>query len=210
MADSVEKLDRTTGGTFRPANSVNESPARWIFDRIFPSNVSLVQAPLAMNFSLGVFQQNRPIAKEKAFWLGGSEVLARWYDVVMNKTWAFFVSSVWIFVGLSAYRVILHILQAEQIIGSYAAGYDYRILIAPFFLLGFELFLWFKMFRYAAHPSRIFAGIIGAYILLMIVFVNLVVADMNDIEIESFMLLLYAYTGIGHFFYALFGRETRY
>ena len=130
--------------------------------------------------------------------------------VVMTKTWLLFVSSIWTFIGLSAYRVVLHVLQAEQIIGSYPAGYDYRILIAPFFLLGFELFLWFKMFRYAAHPSRMFAGIIGAYILLMIVFVNLVVADMNDTEADGSLLLLYAYAGIGHLFYALFGRENRY
>lgn len=130
--------------------------------------------------------------------------------MMMTRTWLLFVSSVWLFVGLSAYRVVQHVLYAEQIIGSYAAGYDYRLLIAPFFLLGFELFLWFKMFRYAAHPSRLFAGVVGAYILLMIVFVNLVVADLNDDQVNGLILLLYAYAGTGHLFYAVFGREVRY
>lgn len=122
----------------------------------------------------------------------------------------FFVSSIWLFVGLSSCRAVLHVLGAEQIIGSYPAGYDYRLLIAPFFLLGFELFLWFKMFRYAAHPSRLFAGVVGAYILLMIVFVNLIVADMNDTEINGFVLFLYAYAGLGHLLYSVFGKEVRY
>lgn len=129
---------------------------------------------------------------------------------IKSRLWVFFVSSVWLFIGLSAYRVVLHILHAEQIIGSYPAGYDYRLLIAPFFLLGFELFLWFRMFRYAAHPSRLFAGLVGAYILLMIVFVNLVIADMNDSEVNGLLLSLYAYAGMGHLLYAMGGKEIRF
>ena len=121
-----------------------------------------------------------------------------------------FVSSVWVFMGLCAYKIALHVLYANQVIGSYAAGYDYRVLVAPFFLFGLELFLWLKMFRYAVHPARMFAGVVGAYIMLMVVFVNVVVADMTGNDVSGVHLLLYAYAGMGHLVYALLGAERGY
>lgn len=101
----------------------------------------------------------------------------------------------------------MHVLYANQIFGAYPGGYDFKVFIAPFFLIGLELFLWFKMFRYAVHPARIFAGVVGLYILLMIVFVNAVVSDLYDRDINDFVLYLYAYTGFGHMAYALLGKE---
>jgi hypothetical protein len=64
------------------------------------------------------------------------------------------------------------------------------------------------MFRWSRHPSRIFAGIIGAYIWLMVIFVNVVVANLYDRDISIGMLWLYAYTGGGHLAYAFFWERT--
>lgn len=123
--------------------------------------------------------------------------------------WIMFITSIWVFIGLCGYKIVLHILNANQIIGAYPGGYDFKVFIAPFFLIGLELFLWFKMFRYPTHPARIFAGVVGLYILLMIVFVNVVVSDMYDHNVNNFVLFIYTYTGFGHAAYALFGKEGK-
>ena len=121
--------------------------------------------------------------------------------------WPVFATAVWVFIGLNAYKIVVHIAHANQIIGAYPAGYDYKVLLAPFFLLGLELFLWLRMFRYAVHPARLFAGVVGAYVLFMVVVVNIIVADMNDTEMSGWLLFLYAYVAVGHLTYALFGDE---
>lgn len=124
--------------------------------------------------------------------------------------WIMFVTSVWIFIGLCGYKIVIHVLYANQIIGAYPAGYNFKVLLAPIPLIGVELFLWFKMFRFPTHPARMFAGVIGLYILLMVVFVNIVVEDLYDRDINNIVLLIYGYAGLGHIAYALFGKEGRY
>ena len=124
--------------------------------------------------------------------------------------WVMFVTSVWAFIGLSGYKIVVHVLYANQIIGAYPAGYDFKVFIAPFFLIGLELFLWFKMFRYPAHPARMFAGVIGLYIWLMVIFVNLVVSDLYERDVNYIVLLIYGYAGLGHLAYAVFGKEGHY
>lgn len=124
--------------------------------------------------------------------------------------WLFFVSAVWLFIALNGYKVIEHLLHADSIIGGYPAGYDMRVMLAPFFLFFFELFLWFRHFRWRRHPARLFAGIIGIYICLMVVFVSLVVADLYGRDVPAVLLWLYAYSGAGHLTYAVFGRDHHF
>ena len=130
--------------------------------------------------------------------------------VTARSLWIIFISSIWIFIGLCAYKIVLHILYASQIIGAYPGGYDFKVFVAPFFLIVMEIFLWFKMFRYCKHPARIFAGVVGLYIWLMVVLVNVIVTDLYDYEVNNYVLLLYAYAGFGHVAYALFGKERVY
>lgn len=118
-----------------------------------------------------------------------------------------FITSVWLFVALSGYAVIVRIMTAENILGAYPGGYDLRVLLAPFLLLSAELFLRFRFFRRPRPPARIFAGFVGVYILLMIVFVNLVVSDLYDREASALRLWLYAYAGGGHLAFAFLGKE---
>jgi hypothetical protein len=118
-----------------------------------------------------------------------------------------FVSAIWLFLALNGYRVIAHVMEADSIMGAYPGGYGARVFIAPLFLLLFELFLWFRLFRWSRHPARLFAGIIGAYIWLMVIFVNLVTADLYGRELSPALWWLYAYAGAGHVLFALFGRE---
>ncbi len=66
------------------------------------------------------------------------------------------------------------------------------------------------MFRYPAHPARMFAGVIGLYIWLMVIFVNLVVSDLYDRNVNYIVLLIYGYAGLGHLAYAVFGKEGHY
>jgi hypothetical protein len=73
-----------------------------------------------------------------------------------------------------------------------------------------SLFLWFRLFRHEHEPARVFAGIMGAYILLMIIFVNLIVANLNEREIPVVVVWLYVYAGMGHLAYAFFGRQRHY
>ena len=80
----------------------------------------------------------------------------------------------------------------------------------PFFLIAGELFLWFRMFRQARHPARIFAGLVGGYIFLMVVLVNALVAEIYDRTLPATQLWLYAFSGFGHCVYAFFGRERHY
>ena len=58
----------------------------------------------------------------------------------------------------------MHHLYGNQIIGAYPAGNDFKVFVAPYFLMGLELFLCFKVFRYHAHPVRMFAGVVGLYL----------------------------------------------
>lgn len=126
-----------------------------------------------------------------------------------GSIWIYFVTSVWLFIGLSGYRIISHVLYANQIIGNYPGGYDFKVFIAPFFLLGLEYFLWLKMFRYPVHPARMFAALIGLYIFFMVIIVNAIVADLYDKDINNFVLVLYGYAALGHISFALFGRERQ-
>ena len=130
--------------------------------------------------------------------------------MMAKALWILFVTSIWIVIGLCSYKMIIYVLSAKQIIDSYPGGYGIKVFVGPFFLFGGELFLWLKMFRYSVHPSRIFAGLVGLYILLMIVFVNAVVADLYDRDVNIFLLILYSYAGLGHIAYALFGKERHY
>ena len=110
-------------------------------------------------------------------------------------------------IGVEAYQVVVHVIQSQEILDAYPGGYDIKVLIAPFMLLVAELFLWFKLFRWPCHPARIFAGLLGLYIWLMVIIVNLLVADLYDRELPDLILWLYAYAGTGHLLFALFGRE---
>lgn len=121
-----------------------------------------------------------------------------------------FVISVWLTVALSAYRIIIHLMNVDGIMDAYPGGYRFRVFIAPFMLLGFELFFWFRFYRHSRPPSRIFAGMMGGYILLMIVLVNTLVAEVYDRALPATMLWLYTIAGIGHLVFAFFGREGRY
>ena len=123
--------------------------------------------------------------------------------------WIWFVTSVWTLIGLCAYKIVQHVLYANQVLGAYPAGYSMKVLIGPMFLLGVELYLWFKMFRYPIHPARMFAAVIGLYILLMVVVVNLAVADLYDRDINNTTLLIYGFAGLGPIMYALFGKQGR-
>lgn len=124
--------------------------------------------------------------------------------------WLLFVTSVWLFICLNGYDVIIHTLNARKIVDAYPGGYGIRVFIAPFFLIAGELFLWFKMFRPARHPARIFAGLVGGYIFLMVLLVNGLVAEVYDRTLPATLLWLYALSGTGHLSYAFFGRERHY
>lgn len=113
----------------------------------------------------------------------------------------------WLFVALNGFKVVEHIRTADQIISAYPGGFDMKILIAPFVLLIAELFLWFRFFRWQRHPAKLFAGIIGAYIWLMIIVVNSINADLYERDMPILLFCLYAYTGAGHLTYAFFGRD---
>jgi len=112
-------------------------------------------------------------------------------------------------IGISATRSIVHMMQADDILDAYPGGYGIRVLIAPLFLLVAELFLWFKLFRRARAPARIFAGIVGVYILLMIVLANGLAAELYGSTLSAMLLWLYAYSSIGHLAYAYFGHENK-
>ena len=120
--------------------------------------------------------------------------------------WVMFVSSVWIFIGLCGYEMVVHVLDAAMIVGAYPAGYNIKVLIAPFFLTGMELLLWFGLFRHARRPALVFAAVVGTYILLMIVLVNWIVADLYNRDVNGVVLLIYGYAGLGHLVYAVLGR----
>ncbi len=116
----------------------------------------------------------------------------------------------WTLIALSGYQIFIHISRAGDILAGYPGGYAMRVLIAPFLLLGFELFLWFWTFRRARPPARIFAGIVGAYILLMIVLVNALVAEVYGRTVPGAILGLYTLVGIGHLAFAFIGRQRSF
>ena len=124
--------------------------------------------------------------------------------------WLLFVTSVWLFVGLNGYEVIIHAMNAGKIVDAYPGGYGIRMFVAPFSLLAGELFLWFRMFRPARHPARMFAGLVGSYIFLMVILVNGLIAEVYDRALPATLLWLYALSGCGHLAYAFFGRDARY
>ena len=123
--------------------------------------------------------------------------------------WLLFVTSVWMLITLSTYRSIVHMMYVNDILGAYPGGFGYEVFLAPFLLLAAELFLWFKLFRRARSPGRVFAGIVGAYVLLMVVIVNAQVAEIYDRAMPAMLVWLYVYSSIGHLVYAYFGRECK-
>ena len=118
-----------------------------------------------------------------------------------------FFTSVWVVIIESGYQLVVHAIHSQEILDAYPGGYDIKVLIAPFVLFCAEIFLWFKMFRWPSHPARIFAGLIGLYIWLMIILVNVLTADLYDRELPSYFLWLYVYAGTGHLLFAIVGRE---
>ena len=119
----------------------------------------------------------------------------------------FFVTSVWLFIGLCAYKIIIHILGNNNILNSYPGGYGINVFIGPFLLITGEILLWFKIFRYFMHLSRMFAGFIGLYILIKILFVNIIVADIYNYSNSYIELITYGYAAVAHLAYSFFGKE---
>lgn len=128
---------------------------------------------------------------------------------IMKKIslWIMFVTSVWALIGLCGFRAVTQYFDATRIVDGYPGGYGIKVLLAPFILLGFELTLWLKLFRYNAHPARLFSGLMGINILI-IIFINLIVADLYDRNINYIELLILCYSSLGHLAYALFGKES--
>jgi len=119
-----------------------------------------------------------------------------------------FVTSVWTLLVLCALQISVHVIAAGDIASAYPGGYGIRVLIAPFALFALELFLWAWIFRHPRPPARLFAGLIGAYVLVMHVVVGLLVTDLYHRNINDLVLLGYLYAGMGHVSYALFGKQS--
>jgi len=134
---------------------------------------------------------------------------------VAMKLWNVFAVSVWALVALTVWDAIDNLRHAEMILSAPLAGRNFRYLLQPFVLLLFVLFVWFRFQVPKQEPGRIMAGIIGAYVLLFIVMVPLLVVDIttepaNNVGIHGFRggsvaTVLYISIGIVHLAYAFFG-----
>ena len=123
--------------------------------------------------------------------------------------WIFFVTSVWLFIVLlidACVDTFLHFKELNEVVaGRYHAG----VLFGPFIALGMELFFWRRFFRYPVDGARVFAALMGLFIFLKIILVELIVSDLLDKENDSLMMWLFVYAGSGHLFFALFGKDKR-
>lgn len=120
----------------------------------------------------------------------------------------FFATSVWVLLALCALQISVHVIAARDIASAYPGGYGIRVLLAPFVLFVLELFLWATLFRHSRSPARLFAGLVGGYVLLMNVVVSVVVMNLYHRDVNDLVLLGYLYAGIGHVSYAVFGRDS--
>ncbi|MGB5833104.1 MAG: hypothetical protein WBG92_14070 [Thiohalocapsa sp.] len=114
--------------------------------------------------------------------------------------------SVWLLIVLCAWQALRHIAMADQILSD-EGPFGLRTLLWPFVVLGLELILWLRWLRPRRAPGRLFAGLMGAYLLLGVVLVNLVFADMHDHDISAGLLWLYGLIGTAHLWYAIAGSE---
>ena len=121
--------------------------------------------------------------------------------------WFFFISSVWLFIGILIYACVNTVLHFKEVNEVVAGRYHAGVVFGPFVALGLEFFFWRKFFRYPVDGARVFAAFMGLFIFLKIIFVELVVSDLLDKENDS--LWLYVYAGLGHLFFSFFGKDRR-
>jgi hypothetical protein len=118
-----------------------------------------------------------------------------------------FVAGVWLLIGVSAWYAYLNAVDSTWVDRFFYAGYHTRVLLAPYIIGGAELFFWFRFFRHEDDGARVFAGLVGFYVLAQLLIMALnwnVTGPWHPLTVVAL-----AFIAGAHVAYALFGGRRR-
>jgi hypothetical protein len=118
-----------------------------------------------------------------------------------------FVIGVWLLVGVSAWSAYLNAMDSTWVDRFFYAGYHTRVLLAPYIIGGVELFFWFRFFRHEDDGARVFAGLVGFFVLAQLLVMTLnwsVTGPWHPLTMAALV-----YIACAHLAFALFGGRRR-
>lgn len=120
-----------------------------------------------------------------------------------------FVSSVWLLVAWSAYRMVETVLHYQDIMSIVPGREAARYFISPFAIFLSMLFFWFRFFRDERDGARVMATLIGCFMIIQIIILSFW-RGLFDWYLPAWGMVICAYVMVGHFAYAFAGRESRH
>jgi len=118
-----------------------------------------------------------------------------------------FVAAVWLLIGLMARVAVSNALDSTWVDRYYYAGYHARVLLAPYIVGGLQLFFWFRFFRHEDDGARVFAGMVGFFLLALLLVMALnwrVTGPWHPLVVAALV-----YIAGAHLAYAIFGGRRR-
>ncbi len=118
-----------------------------------------------------------------------------------------FVTAVWLVIGLAAWTAVSNAADSTWVDRFYYAGYHTRALMAPYVVGALQLFFWFRFFRHEEDGARIFAGMMGVFVLVQLLLMALnwsVSGPWHPLVVAAL-----CYIAGAHLAYALFGGRRR-
>jgi len=114
-----------------------------------------------------------------------------------------FFSAVWLLIGLMVWIAVSNAMDSTWVDRFYYAGYHSRVLLAPYMVGGLELFFWFRFFRHEDDGARVFAGLVGLFVFVLLLVMALnwrVTGPWHPLAVAALL-----YIAAAHVAYALFG-----
>lgn len=115
-----------------------------------------------------------------------------------------FVISVWTLIGVSAWQFIYFMRWSEsyQVV---APAFQARVYMGPLVIGGMELLFWFRFFADQRHGARLFAAMMGFFMLILVLVAALTGPAQGSIGDHYFW--VYAIVGVIHLAYSVGGKE---
>lgn len=115
-----------------------------------------------------------------------------------------FVLSAWLLIGVSAWQLVYFLLRAEsyQVV---PASFQARVFIGPLVIGGMEALFWLRFFAHERQGARIFAAMMG-FFMLVLVLVSILLGRPGG-SIGQRYLWFYMFVGIVHLCYAVGAKE---
>jgi ABC-type transport system involved in cytochrome c biogenesis permease subunit len=115
-----------------------------------------------------------------------------------------FVISVWLLIGISAWQFVQFAIWPERY-QTVASAFQARVYLGPLVIGGMTLLFWFRFYALERQGARVFAAMMGFFMLVLLLVSALTDAPAGSIGDRYFW--VYAFVGIVHLAYAVGGKE---